>query len=229
MMHTGVDWNEELERAIGEEDAGQVRLALEHGADPNRRRDDGLAFAGTTPLYDAVLAENADMVRLLIAHGAKVAAEAPELGSTSLHEAAEEGRPDILALLLQTDVGPHLGTFDYINRAPLHWSAARGDAESARLLLGAGADVNARNEDHAGDSALHVAVEAGHAEMVALLLEYGAEPLAEGWMWRTPLSESAGVREPDRIRIREMLEAAVAKRSRNDTFRHDAGRPRRKR
>jgi ankyrin repeat protein len=222
------DWNRDLAEAISEQDLPRARAALEHGADPNRRWEaPGSSLSGSTLLTDAAVAGSEEMVALLIAHGATVAAEAPEDGSTSLHAAVEDGYTAILKRLLHTDAGPHLNTFDYLDRTPLRWAAERGDVEAARMLLNAGADVNAMNEDRVGDSALAKAVQAGQEEMVALLLRAGADPMARGWMRRTPMERAeAATRSPARVRIREMLEAAVAARTGNDMFRRDTGHPR---
>lgn len=205
-----VDWDAELADAVADGDMERARAALSRGGDPNHRiPSPGSILEGATPLTDAALTEDMPMVALLVAHGAVVAAEAPELGSTSLHEAAESGNVELLELLLTTDLGPHLTTFDYIQRTPLHWAAARGHVEIARLLLDAGADVNARNEAGAEDSPLHVAVREVQEAMIAFLLSKRADPLARGWMGITPLGAAEGTRDPARVRIREMLQAAV--------------------
>lgn len=222
------DWNAELLEAIGEQDVERVRAALAHGADPNATYEEQ-PFRGETALYDAVFVGNEEIVEMLLERGANVAAEAPEDGATSLHIAAEHGDRSILRRLLQTDIGPHLGTFDYIERTPLHCAVRRGDVEAARMLLEAGADVNAVNEERIGESALADAAEGGWPEMVELLLVAGADPLRPGWVGKTPLDRARNTRDPNRIRIREMLEAAVKKRADNHTFRHDTGHPRRRR
>jgi ankyrin repeat protein len=216
-----------MAEAVSQRDIDRARAARERGADPNKRLNEAApSFRGSTLLTDAVLSGSEEMVALLVTHGAAVTAEAPEDGSTSLHIAVEYGHTAILERLLQTAVGPHLSTFDYIERTPLHCAAERGDVEAARMLLEAGADVNAANEDRAGDSALTKAVEAGRSDMVALLIKAGADPLAKGWMWLTPLDRATGTQDPERVRIREMLEAAVRKRKHNRVFQRDAGHPR---
>jgi ankyrin repeat protein len=120
-----------------------------------------------------------------------VAAEAPEDGATSLHHAAEHGDRSILRRLLQTDVGPHLGTFDYIQRTPLHCAARHGDVETARMLLEAGADVNAVNDTQT--SAMHYAAQAGLDSVVTLLAEHGAKLDGKDKQGRVPADMAMGV------------------------------------
>ena len=223
-----MDWNEELMDGIWERDAERVRAALANGADPNARfaDDDGMMFPGSTPLTWAADCPP-EIVALLIVAGATVSAEQPEDGSTSLHHAAENGNVEALRLLLATDLGPHLGTFDYVSRTPLHCAVASRSEEAARLLLEAGADVNANEEARIGDSPLREAVEKGDLPMVRLLLEHGADPLLPGWMQRTPLDMAQRGERDDRPRIRELVEQAALKTE--PRFQRDAGHPRRKR
>jgi ankyrin repeat protein len=220
-----MDWQQELTDGIAERDVERVRLALSSGADPNfHEPDDGSSFDGVTPLFWAADSDP-EIAQLLIVHGAVVSAERPTDGSTSLHEAAEAGNVECLRLLLQTDFGPHLATFDYVSRTPLHCAVRSGSLECARLLIEAGCDVNANDEPNVGDTALHDAVEAGNLPMVELLLDHGADPTIRGWMWRTPLDKAREGERDDRPRIREIVEAA-ARGERKPMFRHQSGHPR---
>lgn len=219
-----MDWQQELTDGIAERDVERVRVALENGADPNfREPDDGSSFDGVTPLFWAADSDP-KIVKLLVDNGAIVSAECPSDGSASLHVAAETGNVESLRLLLKTDVGPHLGTFDYICRTALHCAVASGSVECARLLIEAGCDVNANDEAHIGNTALHDAVEAGDLPMVEFLLDHGADPAIRGWMWLTPLDKAHEGERGDRARIREIVEAA-ARGERAPTFRHDSGHP----
>ena len=68
-----MDWNEFLHEAIAGKDADLVRQALAEGADPNRPDASDDSSAGTTELYWAVFGGQAEIVRLLLGAGAKVA------------------------------------------------------------------------------------------------------------------------------------------------------------
>lgn len=223
-----MDWQEELIDGICAGDAERVQRALLNGADPNFVETDDIGtFEGITPLFWAATRDS-ETARLLIQQGATVSAERPVDGSTSLHEAAEAGNAECLRQLLTTDLGPHLGTFDYVSRTPLHCAVASGSVECARLLIGAGCDVNANDEPQIGDTALHDAVRAGNLQMVELLLQHGADPTIPGWMWLTPLDEAREGDRGDRPRIREIVEAAARGESK-PASRHEHGHPRGKR
>src|SRR5687768_14037237 len=109
-----------LSDAIADRDVDGVLRALRLGADPNRVEDE----CGWSPFYLAVRIGDFRVIRLLIEHGATVHADdggvKPHDRSTSLHYPAEEGRVDLLRLLLSEAGGAAvLGVFDYIARTPL--------------------------------------------------------------------------------------------------------------
>jgi len=72
----------------------KVRQALEDGADPNARDDDG-----RTPLFSAVLGGSVGLVGLLLESGADVNARDSQ-GFTPLHFAAQEVLPEMARLLI---------------------------------------------------------------------------------------------------------------------------------
>src|SRR5207244_11882214 len=115
---------------------------------------------GQTALMWAVAQKHADVVKVLLAHGADIHA-----------------RSDVWSEVMA--VSPH-GHLDY-NRAIPHggdtalmFAARAGDSASAKLLVAAGAHVN--DADAWGVSATAMAAHAGHGEMVEFLLERGADP-----------------------------------------------------
>ncbi len=169
---------ERMEEAVYKNNLEDVKEMLLLGFDPN------------TPLREhqtaLTIVQSVDMARLLIAHGAKVSAEHPEDGYTSLHWAAGEGRVELLTVLLRTELGTALGIFDEVSRTPLICAVDHGCVACVRLLLDAGSDVNANDEPRIGNTALHYAVEKGHVEIFKLLLDAGADPDIEGWMRLTP-------------------------------------------
>jgi ankyrin repeat protein len=71
-----------------------TELLLDHGADPN------YAVKHITPLISAVIEHDLPLVRLLLAHGAKVNTKMPN-GNTALRLARREHDSDIERLLLK--------------------------------------------------------------------------------------------------------------------------------
>lgn len=141
-------------------------------------RDPSLASAyapdGFHPLGLAAFFRHREVLHLLIARGADVAAPARNaLAVTALHSAvASDAAPVDLAIVeALLDAGapvnvPHLG-----GGTPLHTAAFTGDAAVARLLLARGADPMARTDD--GKTAVDVARERGHEDLARLLEERG--------------------------------------------------------
>jgi ankyrin repeat protein len=119
-------------------DVRAVALLLEKGADPNRAN----AF-GITPLSSAVFRKQPDIVHLLLAGGAKVAAAGSGVLPSLLHVAAYENQVEIARQLIAAGA-------DVRVKAPSGWTALHVASslcheEFARVLVAAGADPNARD------------------------------------------------------------------------------------
>lgn len=84
-----------LHHAVLAPNDGLLKLMLECGCDPQ-----ATSHAGVTPLFLAVKAGKADMVRRLMEKGAKVDTRHSSDGYTPLHVAAFEGRNEIVASLI---------------------------------------------------------------------------------------------------------------------------------
>lgn len=134
----------------------------------------------------------ADLIDLLLAHGASVSA----YNSAALFNAAHKGHTRIVAALLDHGADVHADSdaairyaaahghvevvrllldhnarVDAVEHKSLRDAAQHGFVEVARMLLDAGSDPDARS-----GAALSYAALNGHREMVALLLERGANP-----------------------------------------------------
>jgi hypothetical protein len=151
--------NFDLYRAIAAGDSARVAQLLAGGADPN---DASLGnprwtrgeWAGPTPdtwhtpLIFAVDARRADLVRLLLAHGADV----------------------------RRTKGSHGRVLDrYPGGTALYAAVGAGDAALVELLLARGADANDRTMGTRWP-VLCDAAGAGHARIVGALLARGADP-----------------------------------------------------
>ena len=151
-----------------------LRLLLDEGADVslvNRSR--------ATPLIDAVeRGVDDDAMGLLI----RASAEAGALdvqnasGDTALHLTHDNGKTDVMRLLLDAGADPNVQNDD--GQTLLHHMAEEGITEYVRYedveaLLNAGADPNLIDEK--GWTPAHYAGEKGDKDMFRLLLEHGAE------------------------------------------------------
>ena len=147
-------------------------LIIQHSQDVHSRRFDG-KFA---PLHLASQQGHADVVRLLLEHGADLTAPCGD-GSAQLHEASREGREDVTHLLLED--GADVAAQNDYGFTPLHVASS---GEVARLLLAHGADVTTR--DKYGFTPLHRSM---NVEFTRSLLEHGADTTARTYYGLTPL------------------------------------------
>lgn len=101
---------------------------------------------GRTLLIEAVLEKRADLVKLLLEHGADPK-PADKEGATALHYAAQAQLPEIIELL--RDKGAPIDAKDHLGNTPLFRALTtfRGEAEGNAIwaLLLAGADRTIKN------------------------------------------------------------------------------------
>jgi ankyrin repeat protein len=114
-----------------------VEWLLDHGADVNAISKNA---TGYTALSGAVARGDAEIVRLLLAHGAN-ARHRYGPGYSPLHEAAAGGKIEILRLLLEHGADPNARTQD--GQTPLSLAEAKGRAEAVALLRERGATTQA--------------------------------------------------------------------------------------
>lgn len=145
---------------------GTVERLLSAGADidmPDNRE-------GRPPIVHAARAHGmADMIRLLVEHGAdpnsKDAGQWPAL----VQAVAFSDTATVTALI---DAGANVNTANWHGWTPLMAAAANGDIAMAKLLLSNGADVDARTRK--GWTALSETHHYGHFDLSALLEAAGA-------------------------------------------------------
>jgi ankyrin repeat protein len=150
-----------LMQAVRTGDVESVTLLLDAHGDANARERAG----AQTALMWAVTQGHADVVRVLVAHGADVHA-----------------RSSVWQQRVLTCCERYLGDSEGIVEVarggftPLLFAARLGELESARALIAGGADVNDTAAD--GSSALGLTSLSGHGELARFLLDRGADPNA---------------------------------------------------
>ena len=108
-----------LLQSIEFENVEMVRRHIEYGTDPNKVYiPEGFPFAGASALHLAVLKDNGEVVRLLLANGADIEIKAKDsFGGTPLMWAAFWGLYDMAKLLLE--VGADVNGPDANRATPL--------------------------------------------------------------------------------------------------------------
>jgi Ankyrin repeats (3 copies)/Ankyrin repeat len=143
-----------------------------------------------TPLHWATKECEADAVRELLAHGAKVSARDKQ-GFTPLHAAAYCMSPETADLLITHSADVNAQN-NQEQATPLHRAAFFGNWKIAKHLLEQGALVNAQNSN--GNTALHELVGLAHTigeqralETLKILLQFHANLRLKNLQCRTPL------------------------------------------
>lgn len=154
LLQHGLDVHRLLPIIATSLDAGWLGWALEHGADPNSRDDQGrtlleLTGIGAPPLPRQRLADISDKVRRLLARGADPNQKFTD-GQYPVHALCRHLTPEWLG-----DAQVDVNVVDAVGSTPLMWAVAARNAAAVDWLLARGADVHAR--DPHGATALHYA------------------------------------------------------------------------
>ena len=171
-----------------------IKFLLDKGADPNK------AFQGqihnttlccdpevnSSPFYRAAVAADVPVLKLLLAHGAKVdwsPSEVKKPGDAAAGAAAGRGRgananvgktASMQALTGGRGAAFAAGPgFDRIGPPPFREPGEREPVEALKVLLEAGANPNAKSTD--GSTLLHQAVSARRTDAIRLLVAKGAK------------------------------------------------------
>jgi hypothetical protein len=200
--------DDKLFKAIHKKDAKAVKQLLDKGASPDAIE------ANDWPAIVEAAGESLEIVKLLLAKGAKINAQQPSQGWTPLTQAITSHQSDVVLYLLEQGADPELPMSD--GSTPLHMAVRFGNTTAVEALLKAKINVNARSKEdpntvHGREEDERVATvwEPGyrvsgrtplfelatqwqeHPEIATLLLKAGADPKAvddNGW---TPLHEAA--------------------------------------
>ena len=184
---------------------------------------------GGTPLMDASVTGQMDMIALLLRNGADIRATDAE-GNTALHHAVWNNRGEAVKALLDAgaevnarrkgnvfalETAAYFGYEDierlliargalinnkvYEGYTPLHQAAREGRFGSLLILTEAGADLSSRTDD--GRTPLHVAAENGRENETRLLLAMSSDPNATTKEGLTPLGLAHRRRQTGTARI----------------------------
>ena len=145
--------------SAGYYELAQVLLAMRANVEDRGVKGD------CTPLMEAASAGNADIVRLLLEHGADVNAQSSS-GNTPLMYACAGGHEDVVTLLLESNA--NVEDHNENGHTPLMEAASAGHVGVAKILLGHGAGINTHSNEFK-ESALTLACYKGHLEMVRFL------------------------------------------------------------
>ena len=155
-----------------------AQMLLDHHASPNAMSTKG------TPLMIAARSAPAEMVALLLDHGAAIESLWPKVGYTPLMAAASAGRVATIELLVKR--GASLDARTPQGAGPLHVAAQSNQPAAIQALLHAGLKVDTL--DHSKATPLIIAAATGQIDAVKVLLYQGANANAIANQLVTPLS-----------------------------------------
>lgn len=162
------DDTRKLFKACGKGDVTTVKAILS----ANKTLDlSSMDEEGNTPMHFAAVGGHADVVKILIEHGANVEVKSRD-GFTPMHSVAQGDHSKVLELLIEK--GAHVdtpNTFDNGNTT-LHYAACWGANECTKVLLKNKATVDAKAHDQS--TPLSFAAEKGHLLIAKQLVEAGA-------------------------------------------------------
>ena len=220
---TALHWTALCPSIKEEQRRSRVELLLARGAQINAKDDSGM-----TPLHHAAwgtgLANGAEIVQTLIAHGAEVDILAATLlgdgdrvrglleknpasveagfvngGPPALYYAALHGRDEVAKELIRWKA--NVNHRDNTGETALHGAAFYGHKEIAEILINNGASVNTKNNE--GITPLMAATERGYYDMIELLTAKGVEVNARDRHGATALNKAtaAGCEYPNQSMV----------------------------
>jgi hypothetical protein len=158
-----------LQDAVNRGDLQAVRSLVEQGAPINER-----SILLGPPLLQAATQGRADIVKVLLDHGADI--NAGQGNFIPLSAAASKGHLEVVKLLLDrgADIDAKSPDFGY---TALWWAAWTGKTNVAQLLLERGANCCVASRDLGADTPLEAAHAGGHDVIVTLIQQAAAGQL----------------------------------------------------
>ncbi len=152
--------------AIGNQQRDTIQLLIQQGANVNKS---GFLFP---PLMRAVLGDDIETIKLLIANNADVDVKFDGLGTTSLmYSSAKAESINITMFLVEN--GANVNAQSRCGETPLMFAARKGNISAVMYLLDYKAWVNTKSS--AGNTALMYAAQGNNPAVVRYLLENRAD------------------------------------------------------
>ena len=177
-----------LLEAVLSRQPGICEFLLEKGADFNLVNKEGFA-----PLHFAAFLGETELVKMLVAKGAPLTANANVIGATPLDLAVGAGRREMVDLLIAK--GAPLNLKDKKGNTPLLKAVLSGQSEIAGLLVHKGAVVD--EKDQMGSTPLLLAAMTGQKELALWLIENGADVNAANTIGGTPVGVACREGHPE--------------------------------
>jgi uncharacterized protein len=188
---------------------GLVKVLLDVGADVNKPFIGALhsttlccgAAINSSPFYRAATAADVEVLKLMLAHGAKIEWSPtdvkPKDGKGPARPNPNAGRTPLMAAIKGGNGAPIAGGpgFTRIGPPVFREPGSRDPLEAIKLLLAAGADPNVKAGD--GSMPLHQAVQEEHVGMIRALAAAGAKLDAVNKDNLTPLLLAEAPKKPN--------------------------------
>lgn len=151
-------------KAIQYRDIDKFKQVINNNFDINQPS----RISGMKPLIEAVGADNAEMITLLIKKGADPNEVCPKLNMTPLMWAGSADSPIAAQALI--DNGADINAKDDLGQTALHHAIDWRDAKVIKVLIDNGIDINAR--DNSGMTPLQKAIMRDNLESITTLLKF---------------------------------------------------------
>ena len=159
-----------------------VKLLIKKGASFNQPNQGML-----TPIHEAAMKGHIEVVKYLINNGVDIDCKGGKFGSSLLHLAAQFGKPELVAVLLER--GSNINIKNNMGSTPLLIAIRNKNYNIVKLLIDQGCDIYAMDKER--NTVFHFAAFLGCFEIVKLLIEKGALLNEKNIFMSTPLREAA--------------------------------------